>query len=157
MGASEAAAHSPSGTGTLPWWIRTLRIEERRLGFIVSSLLVFSKRKGQGAIVHHPAPPRRPSSSLLLQLVSPLFPFSLITLYLFSTNRPRPPPLWLSFIRSKPHFHHNTYPSRPFSLQMPSSCQIKALVENQFPPLSSSPPFTQVFSSPQLIVFRSKW
>lgn len=73
--------------------------------------------------------------------------FSLITLYLFPTHRLRLPPLWLSFIRSKPHFHHNTYSRRPFSLQMPSFCRIKALVQNQFPLLSPYPPFIRVFSS----------
>lgn len=91
----------------------------------------------------------------------PLFSFSLITLYLpFSTHRLRLPPLWLSFIRSKPHFHHSTYSGRAFSLQMPSFCRIKALVQNQFPLLSIMffspyPPFTQVLSSSQLIVFCS--
>lgn len=65
------------------------------------------------------------------------FSFSLITLYLpLSTHRLRLPPLWLSFIGSKPHFCHSTYTGRPFSLQMPSFCRIKALVQNQFPLLS---------------------
>ena len=80
-----------------------------------------------------------PLLTLVFQVVSvlPLFSFSLITLYLpFWTHRLRLPPLWLSFIRSKPHFHHNTYSGRPFSLQMPSFCRIKALVQNQFPLLS---------------------
>lgn len=67
----------------------------------------------------------------------PLFSFSLITLYLpFSTHRLRLPPPWLTFIRSKPHFRHSTYSGGPFSLQMPSFCRIKALVQNQFPLLS---------------------
>lgn len=73
------------------------------------------------------------------------FSFSLITLYLpLSTHRLRLPPLWLSFIGSKPHFCHSTYTGRPFSLQMPSFCRIKALVQNQFPLLSI------VFFSPSL-------
>lgn len=85
-----------------------------------------------------------PLITLVLQFVffpclffSLLFSFSLITLYLPFTN---PSSLsaspWVSFIRSKPHFRHSAYSGRPFSLQMPSFCGIKALVQNQFPLLS---------------------
>lgn len=66
-----------------------------------------------------------------------LFSFSLITLYLPFTNPSSlSASLWVSFIRSKPHFRHTAYSGRPFSLQMPSFCGIKALVQNQFPLLS---------------------
>lgn len=124
-----------------------LRIEERHLEFISESLLCLQfKPRGQRPIVPPLVRPKHllPSSLthscfqvVFLASVLPLFSFSLITLYLpFSTHRPGLPPLRLSFIRSKPHFHHNTYSGRPFSLQMPSFCQIKALVQNQFPLLS---------------------
>lgn len=92
-----------------------------------------------------------------------LFSFSLITLYLpFSTHCLHLPSLWHPFIRSKPHFRHSSYSGRPFSLQMPSLCRIKALVQNQFSLPSIMffllySPFTQVFFSSQLIVFCSWW
>lgn len=68
-------------------------------------------------------------------------------------------PLASFFIRSKPHFHHSTYSGVPFSLQMPSFCRMKALVQNQFRLLSVmffpiNPPLIQIFSPSQHIVFR---
>lgn len=78
---------------------------------------------------------------VFLASLLPLFSFSLITLYLpFPTHCLCLPPPWLSFIGFKPHFRHSTYSGRPFSLQMPGFCRIKALVQNQFPLLSAMPP-----------------
>lgn len=130
--------------------VRMLRIGERHLEFISKSPHCWQfKPKGQRSIVPLLVPPTfSPNISsvnhscfsgccFFLASLFPLFSFSLITLYLhFPIHRLRLPPPWLSFIRSKPHFRHSAYSWRPFSLQMPSFCRIKALVQNQFPLLS---------------------